>query len=236
MREVIIKVRDDLDGTDADETIQFAVRGIAYEIDLSAANVELFEKSMQQFVDAARRVQPVKAAAGTALTKIPRDKRALVAKRREIRVWASANGWPGADQATKGRLHYDAVEAYQAAHPDEKLPPELIPQRAPSSSTTKRRRNEGVDDGLDSITAQQVLALEAHHGDDVPVSALIPQSKSSLSTQVNRTQVNRQQLSRAQRAEIREWANANGFTVAPTGFIKNEALEAYFDAHPEEIK
>src|SRR5437588_12873180 len=37
-RTVVVKLTDDLDGSDADETVQFAIDGKAYEIDLSAAN------------------------------------------------------------------------------------------------------------------------------------------------------------------------------------------------------
>jgi hypothetical protein len=237
MKEIIIKVRDDLDGSDADETIEFTVRGISYEIDLSAANVELFEKSMQQFIDVARRQQQVKAASSS-LTKFPRDKRALMAQRREIRVWASQNGWPALDESTKGRLPYDAVEAFQATHPEVKLAPEIIPNRAPGSSLTQRKsRAAAKDDGLDSITAQDMLALG--DGDGVPVSELMGGAKAAATTQENRRKKfgkKLDKLTQTQRTEIREWANANGIHVAPTGFIKNEALEAYFDAHPEEIK
>ena len=37
-QRVNIVLEDDLDGTDADETVTFALDGVGYEIDLSSAN------------------------------------------------------------------------------------------------------------------------------------------------------------------------------------------------------
>ena len=41
-KTVIVKLTDDLDGGDADETVQFALDGKSYEIDLSSANASKF--------------------------------------------------------------------------------------------------------------------------------------------------------------------------------------------------
>ena len=37
-KTVIVKLVDDIDGSDADETVQFALDGKSYEVDLSTAN------------------------------------------------------------------------------------------------------------------------------------------------------------------------------------------------------
>ena len=38
MRQTIVSLVDDLDGSDADQTVTFGIDGRSYEIDLSAAN------------------------------------------------------------------------------------------------------------------------------------------------------------------------------------------------------
>lgn len=47
---------DDLDGSEATETVRFSLDGRAYEIDLSAKNASALRLSVQAYVDAARRV------------------------------------------------------------------------------------------------------------------------------------------------------------------------------------
>ena len=54
VQTTIIKLTDDLDGTDADETIGFAVDGKTYEIDLSKKNAAALRKALAPFVDGAR--------------------------------------------------------------------------------------------------------------------------------------------------------------------------------------
>ena len=47
---------DDLDGSSADETLNFGLDGAAYEIDLSTANAGLLRKALADYVAAGRRV------------------------------------------------------------------------------------------------------------------------------------------------------------------------------------
>ena len=114
---------------DSGERINFSVRGVDYQIDLSAANVAKFEKALAPYLDAATRVggrrtrtpkaaEPSsrsakggasrgrgKKAAGKGLT----SKDELTA----IREWAQQNGY---DVASRGRIKADIVEAYHAAN------------------------------------------------------------------------------------------------------------------------
>ncbi|WP_226358972.1 Lsr2 family protein, partial [Pseudonocardia sp. ICBG601] len=50
-----ITLVDDLDGTEADEQVEFSVDGRAYEIDLSTKNAEKLRESLAPYVAAARR-------------------------------------------------------------------------------------------------------------------------------------------------------------------------------------
>lgn len=216
-KEVIIRVRDDLDGSDADETIEFAVRGIAYEIDLSLANVELFDKSLKQFIEVARRVTPTPqqsgghGSRGGKRKRMPSDThrpaRELVEMRRTIRRWARSNGMQVND---RGVLATAIIDTYRAANPDVTLPPGIYPSMARAS--------------LVGVRAQDVASM----GEQGELNIA-----SIMNRQLGRNR-SKETSYREKRDEIRRWANANGIQVAMTGFIKHEALDAYYKAHPDE--
>ena len=49
-----VKLIDDLDGTNADETVVFALDGKTYELDLSKRNAAALRKVLQPYLDVAR--------------------------------------------------------------------------------------------------------------------------------------------------------------------------------------
>ena len=53
-KTVIVKLTDDIDGGDADETIQFALDGKTYEIDLSAANASKLRDVLKPYIENGR--------------------------------------------------------------------------------------------------------------------------------------------------------------------------------------
>jgi hypothetical protein len=53
-KTVIVKLTDDLDGGDADETVQFALDGKDYEVDLSAANASTFRDALKPYIEKGR--------------------------------------------------------------------------------------------------------------------------------------------------------------------------------------
>jgi Lsr2 len=125
---IVVQLVDDINGTeitdDSGERINFSVRGVDYQIDLSAANVAKFEKALAPYLDAATRVggrrtrtQKV-AEPSTRSTKSGtrgRGKKAASSKEQlaAIREWAQDNGY---DVAARGRIKADIVEAYHAAN------------------------------------------------------------------------------------------------------------------------
>lgn len=222
-KEVIIRIKDDLDGSPANETLTFAVRGTSYEIDLSNANVELFEKSVQQFIEAAREIHSPSPQGPP--TKSRLSSRELKQQRRMIRVWASHNGWPGLDEATKGRIPYEAIEAYQLTHPEVELPLEIVPSR----------RGPRRYSGADSVSSQEMLALSTNG--EVNVTDLMDdepevyQTKGAATAAANRRKrfgSKLDKLTKEDRDHIRVWAKANGFRVIGTGMIPADVLDAYF--------
>jgi len=128
---VIRELVDDIDGTDGDETITFAVNGQVYEIDLSEDNAKKFYEFMGPYVDNGRKMPkgsihtPGRKAAGRAVsapapvipsqpaggsyTRLGRD------QNRAIRDWARTQNDLG-DIPERGRIPKHVVEAFNAAH------------------------------------------------------------------------------------------------------------------------
>lgn len=107
-QRVNIVLEDDLDGTDADETVTFGLDGVTYEIDLSSENAARLRDALAPFVGHARR------AAGRRLTSrsvAPRSggKRDLA----DVREWARHNGHKVSD---RGRISAEVQAAYDKAH------------------------------------------------------------------------------------------------------------------------
>ena len=55
VKKVLVSLIDDFDGKPADETVQFGLDGVSYEIDLSAKNAKKLREHLQPWVNAGRR-------------------------------------------------------------------------------------------------------------------------------------------------------------------------------------
>jgi hypothetical protein len=53
-KTVIVKLTDDIDGGDADETIHFALDGRSYEVDLSAVNATKLRDALKPYIEKGR--------------------------------------------------------------------------------------------------------------------------------------------------------------------------------------
>jgi hypothetical protein len=67
---VIVELTDDLDGTDADETVTFALDGKTYQIDLNKKNAAALRKAFSAYIEKGRsaRLGGTKAKRGSAPT------------------------------------------------------------------------------------------------------------------------------------------------------------------------
>jgi hypothetical protein len=54
-QKITVALQDDLDGGPADETVQFAIGGTGYEIDLSTSNAAAFRAQLAPFIACARK-------------------------------------------------------------------------------------------------------------------------------------------------------------------------------------
>jgi hypothetical protein len=83
----ITTLTDDIDGSDADETITFAFKGMTYEIDRSKKNLDKMVKALQPYTTAARTTGGRRSGTGRT-TRRGADKDQLA----KIRDWARAYG------------------------------------------------------------------------------------------------------------------------------------------------
>ncbi|AXL13699.1 Lsr2 family protein [Microbacterium foliorum] len=87
-------------------TVQFALQGRAYELDLSAANLERLEEAVAPFVDVARPSQVARSSSS-----VPR-RRKSTSELAEIREWARSQGITVSDY---GRVPAEVRAAYAAS-------------------------------------------------------------------------------------------------------------------------
>ena len=108
--KVLVSLVDDLDGSDADETIEFGLDGVSYVIDLSAENAEELRDALAQYVEHARRLGGRKRTPGRAAVKsVARPPSVDREQNQAIRSWARKNGYQISD---RGRIPAEVVEAY----------------------------------------------------------------------------------------------------------------------------
>lgn len=110
-QKVMVALVDDLDGSEADESVKFALDGVAYEIDLSAKNAAKLRNSLETYVQAARRTGG-RAARGRGRSSRSSSGGAASSRKpetAEIRAWAKAQGY---DVSDRGRIPADVIDAY----------------------------------------------------------------------------------------------------------------------------
>lgn len=106
-QKVHIVLEDDLDGSDATQTVTFGLDGTSYEIDLNDKNADALREALAAYVGHARKV-----------TGVRRGRRAQAGatsghSAKEIRDWARSNGHKVPE---RGRIPADVREAFEAAN------------------------------------------------------------------------------------------------------------------------
>lgn len=109
-QKLLVRYVDDIDGTETDsiETVQFAVDGVSYEIDLSETNSTNLRNSLADFIANARRIGGRRttqtSSSGTGRSRADTE---------AIRNWARTNGHQISD---RGRIPARIIDAYTAAN------------------------------------------------------------------------------------------------------------------------
>jgi hypothetical protein len=102
-KKTVVLLVDDIDGSEAVETVSFAIDGIEYEIDLNESHANELRDAMKRYLSAARksggRGRLARRSAGDTDTKA-------------VREWAKQNG---IQVSSRGRIPAEVMDKYKAA-------------------------------------------------------------------------------------------------------------------------
>jgi hypothetical protein len=109
-KQVITLLTDDLDGGEADRTVEFGLDGVNYTIDLSEKNAGKLRKALDPYLNVATRVGRSGADSRVRRGAAPTG-RASRDQNQAIREWATKNGY---EVSERGRIPSSIVEAYHS--------------------------------------------------------------------------------------------------------------------------
>src|SRR5436190_1005918 len=111
-KQIITVLTDDLDGGDADRTVEFGLDGVNYTIDLSEKNAGKLRKALDTYLEHAVRVgRGTGSGRITARGASAEPSRSNRDQNQAIREWAKRNGH---DVSARGRIPSGVVEAFHA--------------------------------------------------------------------------------------------------------------------------
>ena len=110
-KQVITLLTDDLDGGEADRTVEFGLDGVNYTIDLSEKNAAKLRKALDPYLSVATRVGRSGGSPLTRRSPAPSTGRASRDQNQAIREWATKNGY---EVSERGRIPSSIVEAYHS--------------------------------------------------------------------------------------------------------------------------
>jgi hypothetical protein len=101
--KVLVILEDDVDGGEATETIEFALDGTSYAIDLSDANAKKLRGALDGYISKARKTGGRRSSGRKGGSEV--DNKA-------VRRWAESNG---IQLSKRGRIPQDVVSQFTAA-------------------------------------------------------------------------------------------------------------------------
>ncbi|WP_285250236.1 Lsr2 family protein [Pseudarthrobacter sp. fls2-241-R2A-168] len=107
MKRTVTILEDDLDGSEASESVSFSLDGAEYEIDLNNDHANELRSALERFTNAGRKVS------GGRGRPAGRKSSGSGVDTKAVRLWALDNGFK---VNTRGRIQQDILEKYQAAH------------------------------------------------------------------------------------------------------------------------
>jgi hypothetical protein len=112
-KQIITLLTDDLDGAEADRTVEFGLDGVTYSIDLSEKNAGKLQKILEPYVSAGTRISRGRIDSRGARQVPAASGRSNRDQNQAIREWAAKNGH---EVSERGRIPNSIVEAFQKAH------------------------------------------------------------------------------------------------------------------------
>ena len=110
-KQVITLLTDDLDGGDADRTVEFGLDGVNYTIDLSEKNAGKLRKALDPYLSAGTRIGRSRVDSG-GRQQVP-SARANRDQNQAIREWAAKTGH---EVSERGRIPSSIVDSFHKAH------------------------------------------------------------------------------------------------------------------------
>ena len=104
-QRVHVVLEDDLDGSEAAETVSFALDGTSYEIDLNEKNASALRDALSLYVAHGRKAARARAGSRGGSAKSSGSDAS------EVRAWARDNGFKVSE---RGRVPREVVEAFEA--------------------------------------------------------------------------------------------------------------------------
>ena len=99
----IVLLEDDVDGSEADETIEFGIDGTTYAIDLSDSNAKKLRGALDGYISKARKVSGERSMSRKASYGV--DLKA-------VRAWAASHG---IELSSRGRVPTSVLQQYRSA-------------------------------------------------------------------------------------------------------------------------
>jgi hypothetical protein len=130
MKQIKTLLIDDIDGSEADGTVRFALDGVSYEIDLSDAHMRELRGALAPFVAKATKGR-AKPAERARFAEQARERSA------EIRAWAELHGLT---LNKRGRIPAEVVKQFEQGYPDKPLQPAQVEERVSEAKTKPKRK------------------------------------------------------------------------------------------------
>src|SRR5215472_2162681 len=152
VQNVTVMLIDDIDQSQAAETVHFGVDGTAYEIDLSARHASELRSMLGRYISAARTVGQAPAHARQQRRSRPRTQMDRERSRR-IRSWAMERGLLA---SPRGRIPQHVTEEYEAT-----MRVASVPFRSPGTAEPEPKSNGGVKPRKRSAAQDDPAAAES---------------------------------------------------------------------------
>jgi hypothetical protein len=120
-RTTIVQLTDDIDGSEADQTVEFSYKGKLYSLDLNDKNASELDDVLAPYIAAAEKAGGVQSRAGGRSSRSGSSRRGPSASGRtangpdpkDVRAWAETNG---VQVSARGRIPAGVIEQYKAAN------------------------------------------------------------------------------------------------------------------------
>jgi hypothetical protein len=173
-----VSLVDDIDGSEAEQSVSFGLEGIDYQIDLSRIHAQALRDALAPYTAAARRTGGPRATQRATGPQSTANGHASPGRSRsantEIRAWAAGHG---VTLAERGRIPARVIEAFDAGDPS-KLPatgpagstttdPAAAEPTAPVALSSARKDESRGRDGLMATERETIRAWASEQGIEV---------------------------------------------------------------------